>query len=64
MIRKDLLIRKTRTLLGEFVRPRLEQVDKPRQRFLQQAIRGILFCGFGSAAMRRCVDSLSWRCLR
>ncbi len=45
MIRQDLLIRKTRTLLGEFLAPLLEAVDKPRQRFVQQAMRGILFSG-------------------
>jgi hypothetical protein len=45
MIRKDLLIHKTRDLLNGFLAPMLEAVDKPRQRFLQQALRGILFSG-------------------
>jgi hypothetical protein len=45
MLRKDLLIRKTRLLLGEFLAPILDQVDKPRQRFLPQVLRGILFSG-------------------
>lgn len=45
MLRKDLLIRKTRLLLGEFLAPLAEQVDKPRKRFLHQVIRGILFSG-------------------
>jgi hypothetical protein len=45
MIRKDLLIRKTRDSLKEFLTPMLETVDKPRQRFLQQVLRGILFSG-------------------
>jgi hypothetical protein len=44
-IRKDLLIRKTRTLLGEFLHPMLREVDRPRKRFLPQVIRGILFSG-------------------
>jgi len=44
-MRKDLLIRKTRRLLGEFLAPMLEEVDRPRQRFLPQVIRGILFSG-------------------
>lgn len=44
-MRKDLLIRDTRRLLGEFVAPMLQAVDKPRKRFIQQAIRGILFSG-------------------
>lgn len=44
-IRKDLLIHKTRTILGEFLQPMLDAMDKPRKRFLQQTIRGILFSG-------------------
>lgn len=44
-MRKDLLTRKTQTLLSEFLSPLVERVDKPRKRFLQQAIRGILFSG-------------------
>ena len=45
MLRKDLLIDKTRTLLGEFLDPMLGQLDKPRQRFLKQTVRAILFSG-------------------
>ncbi len=45
MMRKDLLIRHTQRLLGEFVAPMLEAVDKPRKRFLPQVLRGILFSG-------------------
>lgn len=45
MVPNDLLISKTRSLLHEFLSPMLESVDKPRKRFLQQAIRGILFSG-------------------
>jgi len=45
MVRKDLLIRKTQMLLGEFLAPMLEVVDRPRKRFLQQVVRGILFSG-------------------
>lgn len=45
MLRKDLLIHKTRELLNEFLTPLLQEVDKPRKRFLQQGIRGILFSG-------------------
>lgn len=45
MLRKDVLIFKTRTLLDEFLAPMLGQVDKPRQRFLKQAVRAILFSG-------------------
>ena len=45
MVRQDLLISKTRTLLGEFLGPMQDQLDKPRKRFLRQIIRGILFSG-------------------
>ena len=45
MIRDDLIIGKTRALLNEFLAPMQAQVDKPRQRFLQQAVRGILLSG-------------------
>lgn len=45
MIREDLLIDKSRTLLGEFLTPMQDQLDKPRKRFLDQVIRGILFSG-------------------
>jgi hypothetical protein len=45
MIRDDLIIGKTRALLDEFLTPMQARVDKPRQRFLQQAVRGILLSG-------------------
>ena len=45
MVPNDLVICKTRTLLDGFLCPMLEAVDRPRRRFLQQAIRGILFSG-------------------
>jgi len=45
MLRKDLLIDKTRMMLDEFLAPMLGQVDKPRQRFLKQTVRAILFSG-------------------
>jgi hypothetical protein len=45
MVRDDLIICKTRTLLDEFLAPMQAQVDKPRKRFLEQAVRGILFSG-------------------
>ena len=45
MIREDIVIHKTRTLLQEFLAPMQAQVDKPRKRFLAQVIRGILFSG-------------------
>lgn len=45
MVREDLIIGKTRALLDEFLTPMQAQVDKPRQRFLTQAVRGILLSG-------------------
>ncbi len=45
MVHKDLLIHKSRMLLSEFLAPMLERVDRPRKRFLHQAVRGILFSG-------------------
>lgn len=45
MVRQDIIICKTRRLLHEFLAPMQAQVDKPRQRFLNQAVRGILFSG-------------------
>jgi len=45
MLRKDLLTHKTKTLLDEFLNPILGQLDKPRQRFLRQTVRAILFSG-------------------
>jgi hypothetical protein len=45
MIRDDLIIGKTRTLLDEFLAPMQAQLDKPRRRFLKQAVRGIVLSG-------------------
>jgi hypothetical protein len=45
MLRKDLLVHKTRMLLEEFLAPMLGQVDRPRQKFLKQTVRAILFSG-------------------
>lgn len=45
MVRKDLVISKSRTLLDEFPAPMLAQVDKPKQRFLKQTVRTILLIG-------------------
>jgi hypothetical protein len=45
MLRQEVLIRKTRTRLSEFLQPVLAAVDKPRQRFLPQVLRGVLFSG-------------------
>ena len=45
MVREDLIICKTRALLDEFLAPMQAQVDKPRKRFLTQAVRGIVLSG-------------------
>ena len=45
MLRKDLILSKTRNLLNEFIAPLLAEADKPRQKFLRQALGAILFSG-------------------
>jgi hypothetical protein len=45
MVREDLMVGKTRALLEEFLAPMQAQVDKPRKRFLKQAVRGIVLSG-------------------
>ena len=45
MLRKDLLLSKTRNLLDEFLAPVLDQMDRPRRRFLRQSVRGVLLSG-------------------
>ncbi|MHC4483010.1 MAG: hypothetical protein ACYSW4_05635 [Planctomycetota bacterium] len=45
MLRKDLIICKTRELLNEFMAPIVAEADKPRQKFVRQAVRAILFSG-------------------
>lgn len=64
MLRKDVLIFKTRTLLDEFLAPMLGQVDKPRQRFLKQAVRAILFSGSLAVLAMLAMGFLTWILLR
>ena len=45
MLRKDLVLCKTRKLLTEFMAPLTAQVDQPRQKFLRQAVGSILLSG-------------------
>lgn len=45
MIRKDILVHKTKTLLDDFLNSMLGQLDKSRRRFLRQTVRAILFSG-------------------
>ena len=45
MLRKDFIISKTRCLLSEFVHPIVQKADKPRKKFLQQAVGAILLSG-------------------
>jgi hypothetical protein len=45
MLRKDVIVCKTRNLLHQFMAPIIAEVDKPRQKFLPQAVRGILLSG-------------------
>lgn len=45
MLRKDFILCKTRSLLNEFLAPITEKADKPRKKFLRQAIGAILLSG-------------------
>ncbi len=45
MLRKNLTLCKTRNLLNEFMAPITSKVDKPRQKFLRQAVGAILLSG-------------------
>ncbi|NIP22771.1 MAG: hypothetical protein GWN67_02175 [Phycisphaerae bacterium] len=45
MLRKDFILCKTRNLLNEFMGPITAKVDKPRQKFLPQALGAILLSG-------------------
>ena len=45
MLRKDFIICKTRNLLNEFMTPIITDADKPRQKFLRQAVAAILLSG-------------------
>jgi len=45
LIGKDFIISKTRCLLNEFIAPIVEKTDKPRQKFLRQAVGAILLSG-------------------
>jgi hypothetical protein len=45
MLQKDLILCKTRNLLNEFMTPIIAKADKPRQKFLPQAVGAILLSG-------------------
>lgn len=45
MLRKDFILCQTRNLLNEFMAPITEKADKPRQKFLRQAVGAILLSG-------------------
>ena len=45
MLRKDFIISKTRCLLREFISPIAQKADKPRKKFLHQAVGAILLSG-------------------
>ena len=45
MLRKDFIICMTRNLLNEFMTPIITDADKPRQKFLRQAVAAILLSG-------------------
>ncbi len=45
MLQKDLILCKTRNLLNEFITPITAKADKPRRKFLRQAVGAILLSG-------------------
>lgn len=45
MLRKDFIISKTKCLLNEFLAPIVQKADKPRAKFLHQAVGAILLSG-------------------
>jgi hypothetical protein len=45
MLRNDFILNKTRNLLSLFLAPLTHQTDRPRQRFLRQAVGAILLSG-------------------
>ncbi len=45
MLKRDFILNKTRCLLNEFINPIIEKADKPRKKFLHQAIGAILLSG-------------------
>ena len=45
MIRKDFVISKTRNQLAQFINPIAEPADKPRRKFLRQAVGAVLLSG-------------------
>lgn len=45
MLRKDFILNKTRSLLREFINPIVQNSDKPRKKFIQQAVGSILLSG-------------------
>jgi hypothetical protein len=45
MVRKDFIISKTRDQLAQFIKPVAETADKPRRRFLRQAVGAVLLSG-------------------
>jgi hypothetical protein len=47
ILRKDFILCKTRILLNEFMAPITEKADKPRQKFLRQAVGAILLYNWG-----------------
>src|SRR5210317_1040233 len=45
MLRKDFILDKTKSLLKEFIDPIVQNSDKPRKKFIQQAVGSILLSG-------------------
>lgn len=45
MLNKDFIVKRTRCLLREFIEPIVQKADKPRKKFIHQAVGSILLSG-------------------
>ena len=45
MLKKDSILKRTRCLLREFIEPIVQKADKPRKKFIYQAVGSILLSG-------------------
>ena len=45
MLNKDFILKRTRCLLKEFIEPIVQKADKPRKKFIRQAVGAILLAG-------------------
>ena len=57
MVSNNFILNKTRCLLNEFIGPIVQKADKPRKKFIHQAVGGILLSGISNDAS--CSGSVS-----